>query len=120
MKTILVVEDDELLRSILVLALSSKYTTFEASNGEDALALYQEHTPDFVVTDLQMPGMNGRELVKRLRSISSSVVIIVVSVYFDSSETETELLKLGANLCISKPCDLNTLESAISTLSQLD
>ena len=68
--TILVAEDNNDLRYYLFRILSSSYDVELATNGSEALEKALKHKPDLVLSDLMMPGMGGRELLKRMRSDS--------------------------------------------------
>ena len=68
---ILVVDDDALSREFLVEAISALgYKPIEAKNGQEALERAQSSNPDLVLTDLRMPGMDGMELVKKIRKLA--------------------------------------------------
>jgi two-component system cell cycle sensor histidine kinase/response regulator CckA len=85
--TILVVENGDILRPLLVEILRREgYTVLEAKNGEEALTLWDRHAGmiDVVVTDMVMPNMSGKELVERLRSLKPEVKVIYMSGYASS------------------------------------
>jgi CheY-like chemotaxis protein len=69
MSRILIVDDDEAMRSVLEDQLSSSYEIVVTSVPETALAMVLEHKPDAVLLDLSMPGMSGIELCKALSSL---------------------------------------------------
>ena len=84
-KRILVVDDDQHITLVLRSGLTKHgYDVRVAAEGQSALELFQLWTPDLVVTDLSMPNMDGLEVCRRLRAISS-VPIIVLSVKGDPS-----------------------------------
>ena len=114
MATILIVDDEANLRAILAIALGESHKVIEASNGEEGLREFEKHKPELIITDLAMPVMNGLEMVCRLRASNSQVKIVVLSTFHNNSEAE--ILKAGADLCLKKPIDLNTLEQAITPL----
>jgi len=77
---VLVVDDEpQITRVLRTVLVSQGYQVRTAAEGEGALASFQEWTPELVITDLYMPHMNGVELCRRIRSMSS-VPIIVLSV----------------------------------------
>jgi two-component system cell cycle sensor histidine kinase/response regulator CckA len=85
---ILVVEDQEEVRTLAVRALEKfGYTVFSAANGEEALTLCRQpdKVPDLVVTDVIMPGMNGRELAEELRRLMPGLRVLFVSGYTDNA-----------------------------------
>ena len=65
--SILIVEDNRELRSLLRNILSKKYTILEAANGEEGLKLASEAIPDMIISDVMMPVMDGLEMIKRIK-----------------------------------------------------
>ncbi len=82
--TLLLAEDEarlrESFRRLLLLYVREVYT---AEDGEHAYALYREHRPDIIITDIKMPRLNGLELVKRIRMKDQETPIVVTSAYTD-------------------------------------
>jgi CheY-like chemotaxis protein len=79
-KHILVVDDEEAVCYVFERYLAIKgYRVSVAYSGEQALEAFQRDTPDLVVTDYKMPGMNGDELLRRLRAIDPSLPAIMIS-----------------------------------------
>lgn len=112
---ILVVDDDEDFRSGLRMALEMKgYQVEEAANGEDALAQLTAKPPLLVLLDLQMPVMNGRELLQRMRSTPEQKEIPVVIISGFGFEWEAELM--GAQGYVGKPFEPEELERTIAGL----
>lgn len=104
---IIVVEDSDELREVFAEALEFEgYEVFAASSGEEGLELARKHRPDLVVTDVMMRGMNGLELVTRLRSDLAPPlpVLLVVSGFPD---VEKEAVRRGANGFRTKPIELD-------------
>ncbi len=115
-KTILVVDDEELIRELLVDALSDEFNILSASNGEEALSLYKQHQDEIalVITDLIMPNMRGDELAERLRKLRPTLPIIFISGY--EREIETDRLLAGGNSTfLTKPFDVEYLNSTLRT-----
>src|SRR5262245_43567881 len=99
---VLVVDDEPQITRVLRTVLSSQgYRVRTAAEGESALASFREWSPDLVITDLYMPHMDGLELCRRLRDVSS-VPIVVLSVKGEE-RTKVEALDLGADDYITKP-----------------
>ena len=99
---ILVVDDETQIVRVLRHVLSApQYLTHTATEGETALEIFRDWSPDLVITDLQMPKLGGMELCKQIREISG-VPIIVLSVRNDE-ETIIEALDAGADDYITKP-----------------
>ena len=68
-KTILIIDDYDLLLAALRLALEEDYTVFTAQSGEAGLGMMELISPDMVITDMNMPGMSGLELIKRINTV---------------------------------------------------
>ena len=80
MKHILIVDDEEALRYVFERYLSIVgYRVSSAADGFEALRLHQTDPADLVITDYKMPGMNGNELLRRLRAIDARLPAIVIS-----------------------------------------
>ena len=106
----LVVEDDTFIRKILRHSLEKDFTVTTLGNGIEAMTWLEEgHTADIMITDLQMPFLNGQELIQTIRSSSlfGHLPIIVVSNHDDSTMRIT-CLEIGADDYIVKP--FNPLE----------
>lgn len=108
--SVLLVEDFEPLRKEMVEVLGDLFKSVtSAVNGEEALALYQETyasetSYDLVISDIQMPKMNGVELSKHIRALNASQVIIILSGHTDSAYL-LELINIGVSKFITKPID---------------
>jgi CheY-like chemotaxis protein len=114
---ILLVEDDPNARLVLSFSLRSKgYPVEEAVEGSSALRKAEQNRPALVLTDIQMPGMNGIDLVHSIRSHKELRDIpILVMTAFDTS-LSTEALAKGANDTIQKPIQLTSLFQKIAAL----
>jgi two-component system KDP operon response regulator KdpE len=105
---ILVVDDEPQITRVLRTTLSAqRYDVRVANDGETALEIMKDWTPDLVVTDVSMPNMDGLELCRQLRS-RSDVPIIVLSVKEDE-RTKIKALDLGADDYVTKPFNLQEL-----------
>lgn len=107
-KKILVVDDEpQIIRVMRRILSAHQYEIRTASDGESAFELFGDWQPDLVITDLQMPHIDGLELCRRLRA-ASAVPIIVLSVR-DEEETIVEALDAGADDYVTKPFGTNEL-----------
>lgn len=107
-KRILVVDDEQQITLVLRSGLMKHgFDVRVAAEGESALELFKAWTPDLIVTDLSMPNMNGLELCRRLRAISS-VPIIVLSVKGEES-IKIEALDSGVDDYVTKPFGMGEL-----------
>src|SRR5689334_1726384 len=112
---ILVVDDDADFRTGLRTALEMKgYQVEEAANGEEALLKLLEKPPLLVLLDLQMPVMNGREMLQRMRSTPELKDVPVVIISGFGFEWEAELM--GAQGYIGKPFEPEELQKTIANL----
>lgn len=123
-KSILVVDDERAQREILEMILSSEgYDVTTASSGEAALKLAKEKRFDLVLTDLKMTGMDGIELLQRLLTLDSSIIVILLTAH-GSIESAKEALRRGAYDYLEKPYDrdqlLDTTRRALGRLDMLD
>lgn len=104
-KKVLVVDDIDMNRTFIRVAIEGNYTVLEAGSGQEALdILKKEGDIAAVVTDIQMPVMDGKELIRRIRDDRAydDVAILANTIYGDHRQ-EDELLSLGANDFVYKP-----------------
>jgi two-component system, OmpR family, KDP operon response regulator KdpE len=105
---VLVVDDDtQILRALRTSLNARGYAVQTASNGETALDILSHDTVDLVVLDLGLPGIDGHEVIRRVRGWSD-VPIIVLSVR-DSQEQKVTALDSGADDHVSKPFEMEEL-----------
>jgi len=111
-KRILVVEDEEKLRRVLELQLSSAgFDVDKAAKAEEALKVVDR--ADIVLTDLRLPGMSGLELLAAIRRQNSVVPVIMMTAY-GSIETAVESMKAGATDFLLKPFSLDHLMTVVN------
>ncbi len=107
-QSILVVDDEPQIRRVLKTLLArQKYSIRTAGDGEEALAVMKEWSPDLVITDLRMPNMDGVELCRSVRK-RSAVPIIVLSVRGEEA-SKVQALDQGADDYVTKPFSPNEL-----------
>ncbi|MHB8221149.1 MAG: response regulator [Acidimicrobiales bacterium] len=112
---ILVVEDDERIRSSMRLALEGEgYDIDEASSGEEALDRFSAHAPDVALIDLMLPGMDGFECSRAIRR-QSAVPIIIVTARTDTHDVVAGL-EAGADDYVTKPFVAKELAARIRAL----
>ncbi|HFQ90472.1 MAG TPA: response regulator, partial [Desulfobulbus sp.] len=116
-QSILIVDDKPDMLGFLTRLLQSELDVdiLCADNGDSALE-YLQHGPDVVVTDIRMPGMNGLELLRRIKAVDRDAIVIMMTAY-GSIEKAVESLQQGAYDFITKPFDeerlLHTLKKAL-------
>ena len=114
--TILVVDDTPENIDILVGILSSDYKIRVAIDGPKALALAQKSTPDIILLDVMMPGMNGYEVCERLKQdpLTCHIPVIFVTALAETSD-ETQGFALGAVDYITKPVSAPVVQARVKT-----
>jgi len=112
---VLYVEDDHITRENGIEYLENYFENiYEASNAIEALKIYNEIKPEIVLTDIQMPKLNGLEFIKRIREKSKTTQVIVLSA-FSNKEYLFEAIELQLVKYLIKPIKENELDKAIQT-----
>ena len=107
--SVLIVDDEPSLRKVLRTSLSAGgFTVEEARSGEEALGVAQHKAFDLVLLDINMPGIGGVEACRRLRDLSPSAGIVMVTVR-DQEDDKVQALEAGADDYITKPFRLREL-----------
>lgn len=114
-KKILIIDDSGFSRKVMRKILETGgYTVVEASDGMDALEVFAIENPDAVFLDLNMPGMNGLDVISKLMQLNPAVRIAIASADIQDS-TKKIALELGAKVYLHKPLNetiiLNTLSN---------
>ncbi|WP_437933762.1 response regulator transcription factor [Sorangium sp. So ce341] len=120
MARILLVDDDASLLEVLALAFQEAgHATLSARDGTAALALVRKERPEAVVCDVNMPGLDGFSLCRRLREQGDAVPLILLTSR-DSEIDETLGLDLGADDYIAKPFSMRVLLARVAALLRRD
>lgn len=116
-KHILIVDDNKDLRRFLKCSFEDQYSVLEANNGAEAWELLQTESPELIISDVMMPGMDGFELCKLIKSTfkTSHIPVILLTALCERSN-QLEGLGLGAEDYITKPFDISLLEQRIKSL----
>jgi CheY-like chemotaxis protein len=110
-KTVLVVDDEKLIRWSLCEALRKDYTVYTAASAEEAVNLLGRMNVDVVITDLKMPGMNGLDFIDLLHQKRPGVKVFAISAYANEILVK-QLLSRGVVEVFSKPFEMkHVLES---------
>jgi len=120
MATILVIEDSRFTRSSIARALkNNNYEVLEAENGAIGLDMAIQHKPDFIITDLLMPEMDGFELLENFRTRGIAIPVIVMSADIQET-TRRRVLELGAKTLLHKPFQGPKLLAVLNNLTTLE
>ena len=112
--TVLIVDDTETNVDILVDTLGEDYDIAVAMDGESALEVVEEDSPDLILLDIMMPGMDGYEVCKRLKDNpeTAAIPIIFLSALTKADEKQKGL-KLGAVDFLTKPFNLSVMQDKV-------
>lgn len=120
--TIMVIDDQPGIRRLLAEVLQEDgYNIVIAANGYEALQKVKEITPQLILMDMKMPGMDGLETFRELKKIGKAERVIMMTAYGEL-ELVKEAMSLGAYKYITKPFDINVIKSlaaeALNTTDQ--
>lgn len=119
LSTILIVDDNEDIRSYLRVLLAGQYYVIEASDGQNGLRLAKESVPDLIVSDVMMPVMDGLTFCSKIKEdvVTSHIPVILLTARSDESQ-RIEGYEHGADAYITKPFNDHLLLVRISNLLQ--
>lgn len=113
MRTILIIDDEQATLEMLGLFLEAYgYVVFTANTGEKGVSLFREKHPEIVMTDIKMPGMDGFEVLRALKTIEPGTEVIVFTGHGDM-DLAIKALNLDATDFINKPIQKRYLEAAL-------
>ncbi len=119
MKSILVIDDDRLIRQTFKIHLSSEgFDVHLAADGPEGVDLFKEVAPSLVILDINLPRLHGIEVLKQLRVIDPKAYVIMITA-FDDMQTTVEAIKLGAFEYICKPIDYDELLLSIRKATRM-
>lgn len=117
LQRVLIVEDNDELRSYLTTSLSGAYTVQACSNGKEALIIIKEFWPDLILSDIMMPEMRGDELCAAIKTnIETSHIPIVLLTALNDEKTILGGLATGADAYITKPFSIKMLKARLSNI----
>ena len=106
---ILVVDDEHLIRWSLEQSLMKQgYDVATAASGEDAIKQVHDEAPELVLLDIQLPGIDGLEVLQKIKEIDSEIIVVMVTA-LGVLETAIKAMRLGAHDYINKPFNLDEL-----------
>ncbi|MBO0958576.1 response regulator [Neobacillus sp. MM2021_6] len=114
MKEKILIVDDQFGIRILLNEVFQKegYQTFQAANGVQALDIVTKHNPDLVLLDMKIPGMDGIEILKRMKVIDQDIRVIIMTAYGELDMIQ-EAKDLGAITHFAKPFDIDDIRAAV-------
>lgn len=113
MRKILVIDDEKPTLSMFQMFLKVYgFTVYTAENGEQGLKIFQKENPSIVITDIKMPGMDGLEVLKKIKEISPATEVIIITGHGDVDLT-IEAMNLSATDFINKPIQKKALDAAL-------
>lgn len=115
-KKVLIVDDQYGIRVLLYEVFGKEgYTTFQAANGKQALQIVKEESPDLVILDMKIPGMDGLQILKEIKKIDTEIKVIMMTAYgeLDMIKQATDL---GALTHFTKPFDIDELRVEVKKL----
>jgi DNA-binding NtrC family response regulator len=108
MKTILIIDDQKLIRDSLRLALKGEgYKVFVAKTGKEGLDVLEKENTDLILLDLKLPDSNGIDILKRIKTTDPDSIVIMMTGY-GTVENAVTAMKLGAFDYINNPSSTNT------------
>jgi two-component system, NtrC family, sensor kinase len=111
-RRILIVDDEELIRSLFVSCLDRRYSCSAAANSEEALVHLEREPFALVISDVIMPGRSGVELLREINTRFPDTAVIMAS-GIDRTQRVLDAVRLGAYDYLIKPCDLEVLEMSV-------
>lgn len=115
MSKILIVDDSPIIRNTIIPIIkeAGHEVIGEADNGEGALDAFNKNKPDLVLLDILLPGESGLDILKKLKSLDSSVRVLIVTAV-NQDAVSREAINLGAKGVLYKPFDAAELVEAIN------
>ncbi len=114
MKTILLVDDDESIQLLYREEFNEAgYQVVSVYNGNEALDKFKEVNPDLVILDIQMPGLNGIEVLRQIKMVNAAVPVILNSAY---QEFKQDLGAWASDEYVVKSADMSELKATVSRL----
>ncbi len=113
MLKLLLIDDEEGIRKLLSISLRNEgYDVITAENGKRGIELFEQEAPSIVLTDIKMPGMDGIDVLRRIKKINPDAEVIVITGYGDM-ENAVKSIHLEASDFITKPINTDTLYKAL-------
>ncbi|MGD9679493.1 MAG: response regulator [Vulcanibacillus sp.] len=119
-KRILIVDDKYGIRLLLSEVFNNEgYQVFQAANGRTAIEIARNEKPDIVILDMKIPGMDGLEILRNIRTFDSGMKVVMMTAYGELDMLE-EAFEFGVLKHFIKPFNINDLKIAIREIFQLE
>src|SRR5262252_312405 len=116
---VLIADDDAAIRGLLATILgTSECSVDQVSNGQDAIQAFADCEYDLVITDLDMPRIDGKELTQTIRQHNASVPVVMLTGCADPDAISVELKEVGVSKVISKPFQVAEILALKSLLAE--
>ncbi|MCL6599689.1 response regulator [Alicyclobacillus macrosporangiidus] len=113
-KKVLIVDDQFGIRVLLQeVLLQEGYQVFQAANGPAALEIVKQESPDLILLDMKIPGMDGLEILRNLRKMGAETKVIMMTAYGELDLIQ-EAMEMGALAHFTKPFDIDELRQAVN------
>ena len=118
MPKLLIIDDEEGIRNVLSLSLASDgYDVLTAAGGEEGIELFKNESPQIILTDIKMPGMDGIEVLKQIKGLNPDAEVIIITGHGDM-DSAIDALKLDASDFLNKPIKDEALSVALKRAEQ--
>ena len=119
MQKVLIIDDEKPTLSMFQLFLEAYgFEVLTAESGEEGIPVFEREKPDIVFTDIKMPGMDGFEVVRRIKALAPHAVVIVTTGHGDK-DLAKKALDLNATDFINKPIQKEALDAALAKAQEL-
>jgi len=113
MSKLLIIDDEEGIRKVLTVSLASDgHDVLAAAGGQEGIEIFKEELPSIVLTDIKMPGMDGIEVLRRIKALNPDAEVIMITGHGDM-DSAIEALKLDASDFLNKPIKDEALSVAL-------
>lgn len=113
--SLLIVEDEKVIREVMGVMISRRFpdaSLYFAENGEVGVELFKKHLPEIVITDIQLPVMDGIRMAGEIKAIQNGTLFIVLTA-FSNKEYHEKCTAIGCHDFLMKPIEFDTLFAAI-------
>jgi len=109
---LLIDDEPDILRVLSRSLKADGYEVVSAQNGTEAIAVFEKEKPDIVITDIKMPGMDGIEVLKKVKDLNDDTEVIIITGHGDKDLAQ-QAFELNASEFFNKPLDTDALNAAL-------